>query len=194
MLLALQSLLDHKQKESTQDPECSKKNSISAFPLGKQFSHFTCPGQLLACLSYNDFVRWWLAWTLKVKSYLPSSKTYLSFLTGWDIFAKFKHHLNLWLNLFLIVLGSTQDSTLLVKRAGTASSQFRFFECVTTCLFISILFGSVPINFLHHNLNYSGCTIMCIAMDSFVGWDILIWSDPCTLYLTSGLYSSSFPL
>ena len=47
-----------------------------------------------------------------------------------------------------------------------------------------------PINFVPLLRMYNN-----VYSNGFVlGWDILIRSDPCTLYLTSGLYSSSFPL
>ena len=52
-----------KLRELTSNIPGLEKTWIPACSWGKHFSHFACPGPLLAVL-VNDFVRGWLAWIL----------------------------------------------------------------------------------------------------------------------------------
>ena len=67
-----------------------ERNLNSSLPLGQVALKFCCPGQVLVC-SFNDLVCRWLADPLNIgqvrmKSYLPRRRIYLSQTTGQQFF------------------------------------------------------------------------------------------------------------
>ena len=78
-----------------------KRNLNSSLPLGQVALKFCCPGQVLVC-SFNDLVCRWLADPLNIgqvrmKSYLPRRRIYLSHTTGALHTCQWQIHLTLYI-------------------------------------------------------------------------------------------------